>query len=183
MTQQTGQMPIRLMILTALGAALLAVLSQIAIPLPGGVPINLALLAVYVVAALLPAPYGVVSVGIFLLLGAVGAPVFAQFRGGVDVLMGKTGGYLIGYVLSAAFIGLMYPRMDKSMLSRCLCFLGAMLLCYVFGTVWFMKLTGLPLGVTLGYCVWPFLPGDAVKIALAAFLMPRLAMAVKAAGR
>ena len=162
----------------ALFLALIAICSQIAIPLPMGVPINLALLAVYLCALLLPLPYALASVGGFLLLGLIGVPVFAGFRGGPDALFGRTGGYLLGYLLCAATIGWLRPRFP-TFVGRCAIMALGLLLCYVFGTAWFMHLTGMSLMVSLGYCVFPFLPGDAVKILLAATLAPRLQTALK----
>lgn len=156
----------------AMFTALLAVCSQIAIPLPM-VPINLALFAVYLAAFLLDRRYALLSVGLYLMLGAVGLPVFAGFQGGPAALFGKTGGYLLGYLCTAAVVTLLRPWAD-TFAKRCLaCALG-LLGCYVPGTLWFMLVTQLSLPVSLGYCVYPFLPGDAVKIALAALLVPKL---------
>lgn len=167
----------RFLSISALFTALLAVFSQLAIPMPAGVPINLALLAVYLCASLLPLHYSVLSVGAYLLLGLVGVPVFASFRGGVAVLFGKTGGYLIGYLLCAGVIALLQKQM-KSLLTRSLVLTLGLLVCYVFGTAWFMYLTKMNLVTSLGYCVLPFLPGDAVKIFAAAWLTPRLQQAI-----
>ena len=88
----------------AMFVALLVIFSQIAIPLPMGVPINLALLAVYLCALLLPLPYALMTIGVYLLLGLLGVPVFAGFRGGPAALFGKTGGYLLGYLLCALIV-------------------------------------------------------------------------------
>lgn len=162
----------------ALFCALICVFSQLSIPLPGGVPMNLALLAVYLCALLLPLKLSLLSILAFLLLGAMGAPVFAGFRGGLSALFGKTGGYLIGYMLCAAAVSALSSR-ARSMLPRCLIMLLGLFLCYTFGTLWFMKVSGLTLTVSLDYCVYPFLPGDAVKILAAALLAPRLAPIVK----
>ena len=156
----------------AMFTALLAVCSQIAIPLPL-VPINLALFAVYLAAFLLDRRYALLSVGLYLMLGAVGLPVFAGFQGGPAALFGKTGGFLLGYLCTAAVVTLLRPWAD-TFAKRCLsCALG-LLGCYVPGTLWFMLVTRLSLPVSLGYCVYPFLPGDAVKVALAALLVPKL---------
>jgi biotin transport system substrate-specific component len=156
----------------AMFTALLAVCSQIAIPLPL-VPINLALLAVYLAAFLLDRRYALLSVALYLMLGAVGLPVFAGFQGGPAALFGKTGGYLLGYLCTAAIATVMRPWAD-TFARRCLaCALG-LLGCYVPGTLWFILATRMSLTVSLGYCVYPFLPGDVVKIALAALLVPKL---------
>ena len=167
-----AQAQTRQMAQCAMLTALLAVCSQISIPLPM-VPINLALFAVYLGAFLLDRRYALLSVGLYLMLGAVGLPVFAGFQGGPAALFGKTGGYLLGYLCTAAVVTVMRPWAD-TFVKRCLiCALG-LLGCYVPGTLWFMLVTQLSLPVSLGYCVYPFLPGDAVKIALAALLIPKL---------
>lgn len=161
----------------AMFAALLAACSQISIPLPM-VPVNLALFAVYLAAFLLDRPYAQLSVGLYLMLGALGLPVFAGFQGGPAALFGKTGGYLLGYLCTAAVIAPLRPWAD-TFARRCLvCALG-LIGCYVPGTLWFMVVTRLSLPVSLGYCVYPFLPGDAVKIALAALLLPKLQAALQ----
>ncbi|MBQ7063855.1 MAG: biotin transporter BioY [Firmicutes bacterium] len=161
------------MILTALFTALLAVCSQIQIPLPY-VPINLALFAVHLAAALLGPVYGTVSVAVYLLLAAVGVPVMAGFKGGVGALFGITGGYAIGYLLTALIDGLGIKKSSHYFWKMAAVMAGGTLCCYLFGSIWFMILTGNTLGKCLSVCVLPFLPGDAVKILLACLLAPRL---------
>ena len=87
---------VRRMVLCALFAALTAVCSQIAVPMPGGVPINLALFSVYMAGTLLGPVWGTASQLVYVLLAAVGVPVLAGFSGGPAVLFGKTGGYVLG---------------------------------------------------------------------------------------
>ena len=128
---------VRRMVLCALFAALTAVCSQIAIPMPWGVPINLALFAVYMAGTMLGAFWGTVSQLVFVALAAIGVPVLAGFQGGPSAIFGKTGGYVLG-------------------------------------TIWFMTLTGADLASALGWCVLPYLPGDVIKIALAAILTIQL---------
>lgn len=178
-TWRTG-MSVRSMARTAIFTALLAVMSQIAIPLPM-VPINLGLLAVYLAALLLTRREALWSVCLFLMLGAIGVPVFAGFRGGPEALVGKTGGYLLGYVLTAGVVASLAPRAASAWQRAAACALG-LLCCLVPGTLWFMLLTGLSLPVSLGYTVWPFLPGDAIKIAIAAMAAPQLKSALRRVG-
>lgn len=161
------------LVLAALFAALTAVCSQIQIPLPM-IPINLALFAVHLCGALLGAKWGALSMAVYALLGAVGVPVFAGFGSGPAVLFGKTGGYIIGYILCAAIVGLLSRRLGFTFPKLCLSMVIGVAVCYVFGTAWFMVISGLNLATSLSYCVLPFLPGDAVKILLAAFLALRL---------
>ena len=161
------------LVLAALFAALTAVCSQIQIPLPM-IPINLALFAVHLCGALLGAKWGALSMAVYALLGAVGVPVFAGFGSGPAVLFGKTGGYIIGYILCAAIVGLLSRRLGFTFPKLCLSMVIGVAVCYVFGTAWFMVISGLNLATSLSYCVLPFLPGDAVKILLAALLALRL---------
>lgn len=168
-------------VLAALFAALMAVCSQIQIPLPM-VPINLALFAAHLCGALLGAKWGALSISAYVLLGLVGAPVYAGFASGPAALFGKTGGYILGYILSAFLVGLLSRRIGFTFKSLCLSMLVGVVACYAFGTVWFMAVTGLNLMTSLAYCVIPFLPGDAVKIVLAALLALRLKKPLQALG-
>ncbi len=162
----------RLMTMTALMVALMAVFSQIVIPLPL-VPINLALLAVLLCGFLLPKRWAMVAVLCYLLMGAVGLPVFAGFRGGPQALFGNTGGYLLGYIFTVLLIA-QFEGWADSFMKRLMLSVLAVLACYLPGTLWLMSLTGRTLSQVLPVAVLPFLPGDAVKCLLAAMLAPRL---------
>lgn len=165
-------MPLARMVLCALMAALIAVASQIAIPL-AMVPINLALLAVFMTGFLLEKRWALTSVMVYLLIGAVGLPVFSGLRGGPQHLVGPTGGYLIGYLLSAGIVSALAPWADSFLKRVFICAL-AVVACYVPGTLWLMWQTGKNLPEVMGFAVLPFLPGDALKCLAAAFLAPRL---------
>ena len=162
----------RRLTLCALFVALTAVCAQITIPI-GAVPISLSLLPVLLCAALLPLPDALLSMAAYLLLGALGLPVFSGLSGGFGKLLGPTGGYIIGYLPCAAVIGLLLRRRDGYAL-RCLAMALGVLACYALGTVWFMVSRQVALMSALSVCVLPFLPFDAVKIALAALLAGRL---------
>ena len=171
----------RNLVLAALLTALIAVCSQIQIPLPM-VPINLALFAVHLAGALLGAKWGALSMTAYALLGVVGAPVFAGFSSGPAVLFGKTGGYILGYILCALLVGLISRRIGYTARGLVIAMVAGVAACYVFGTIWFMVITGMSLQLSLTYCVLPFLPGDAVKIALATLLALRLRKPLQAMG-
>ncbi|MDR1463927.1 MAG: biotin transporter BioY [Oscillospiraceae bacterium] len=160
-------------VLCALFAALTAVLSQLAFNI-GPVPVNLALVSVFLSVGLLGWKWGSLSQLLFLAMGALGLPVFANFKGGPDAFFGPTGGFLCGYLLCALAAGLLLDRFGRKIRVAVPAFLLGLLLCYLLGILWFMYTKQLPLGVSLGYCVFPFLPGDAGKIALCAFLTNRL---------
>lgn len=166
-------MKIKPMLLCGLFAALTAILSQIAIPL-GPVPINLALLAVLLAAGLLGPGYGALSQVVFVLVGAIGLPVFSGMRGGLGALAGPTGGFLVGYILCALLTGWLLSKFGKKVWGAVLSMAAGILVCYLFGTLWFLILTKSSLWSALTACVLPFLPGDALKIALAVWLTFRL---------
>ena len=165
---------VRRMVLCALFAALTAVCSQIAIPMPWGVPINLALFAVYMAGTMLGAFWGTVSQLVFVALAAIGVPVLAGFQGGPSAIFGKTGGYVLGYILAALITALISKALGRKFWSLCVAMVVGCAVCYVLGTIWFMTLTGADLTSALGWCVLPYLPGDVIKIALAAILTIQL---------
>ncbi|MBQ9010678.1 MAG: biotin transporter BioY [Clostridia bacterium] len=154
-------------------AALTAICSQIQIPLPY-VPINLALFAVHLCGILLGSRRAVIAETVYLLLGLIGLPVFTALTGGPGVLLGKTGGYLIGYLLCAFVDGQVAGR-NIPLWRMALQMLVGTTACYLFGTLWFIFLTKMSLMLSLSYCVIPFIPGDLIKIGLAALLAGRLA--------
>lgn len=158
----------KLMVMSALMIAFTAVCSWISIPLPGSVPINLATAAVIMTGLILGRKWGLISIGTFLLLGAVGVPVFHSFTGGMGIIAGPTGGYLIGYLVLA--LGAGWAKDSGSLTKPILCMLYILVgeaLLYVIGTIWYMELTGTPLAAALAACVVPFIPGDIVKIIVA----------------
>ncbi len=161
----------------ALGAALLAVCAWISIPT--AIPFTLQTFAVFLVTGLLGLKRGTLAVVIYLLLGAVGLPVFAGFKGGPAALIGITGGYLLGFIFSALAVGLITKFFGRRIPVLVISMIIGLVLCYAFGSVWFMVLyirsTGpITMGAVLMSCVVPYLLPDAVKIALAVLLVDRL---------
>lgn len=161
------------LVLCGVFAAVMVICSQILIPLPSGVPINLAILGVLLSAGCLGFRYGMLTQIVYILLGCAGVPVFAGLSGGLHVIAGPTGGYIVGYILCAGIVGFIASRTGSF---RALA--GAMVLgvlaCYAFGTLWYVHLMNISFAVGIAQCVVPFLPFDAVKIALAALLVQRL---------
>ena len=158
------------LVFTALGAVLICVCSWISIP--AAVPFTLQTFAVFCVLRILGGKRGTTSVLLYLLLGAIGIPVFSGFKGGIGVLFGTTGGYIIGFI----FMGLIYWVMEKQFGTKTwisiLSMILGLLVCYAFGTAWFMiayaRTTG-AIGVmtALGWCVFPFILPDLIKMVLA----------------
>lgn len=164
---------IRNLLLSALMAALMTVCSQIQIPLPY-VPINLALFGAHMAGVLLGAKWGGISMTVYAGLAVIGVPVLAGFSGGIGVVLGSTGGYVLGYILCAILDGALIRRWNGGFPLSCAAMTLGALVCYCFGTAWFMVLTGMDLVTSLSFCVIPFLPGDAVKIILASALSVKL---------
>ena len=117
---------------------------------------------------------GTASQVVFIALAAIGVPVLANFQGGPSAIFGKTGGYAIGYILTALITALLSKVLGRKFWALCVAMVVGCAACYVLGTIWFMILTGADLVSALGWCVLPYLPGDAVKIALAAALTIQL---------
>ena len=175
---------LRRMAQIALMAVVLSICAWITVPFT--VPFTMQTFAVFLVTGLLGVKCGTLSVLVYLLLGAVGLPVFAGFKGGVGVLFGVTGGYLIGFLLTALAVGIITKHFGRSLPVLIAAMVLGLILCYAFGSLWFLTLytknTGpITVGGVLGMCVLPFLPVDGVKILLAAFLTRRLERFVKPA--
>lgn len=161
----------------ALFAAIIAVCSQIQIPMT--VPFTMQTFAVFSALAILGGKNGTISILIYIALGAVGIPVFAGFSGGIGVLFGTTGGYIIGFL----FTGLIYWLLTHFFETKLPIMIAALALglivCYAFGTAWFMlvytrKVEAIGLATALGWCVFPFILPDCVKLALAILIAKRL---------
>lgn len=162
-------------ILCAIFAALTAILSQISIPLPfTPVPINLAMISVFIAGGLLETKISAISQLVYVIIGAIGVPVYANFTGGLGILVGPTGGYIVGYIITTIIIGVIVKRLGNSIYSYTVAMVVGILGCYFVGTVWFMHITQNGLIEALLMCVVPFLIGDILKIILSAFLVKRL---------
>lgn len=163
------------MVLIALMTAVTCVLGPLSIPLPfSPVPISLTNFAIFLAIFVLGMKSGTISFIIYLLLGAVGVPVFSSFRGGFQVLVGPTGGYLIGFIFLALIMGFALDHFDRKLVPTIIGMIIGMAVCYAFGTVWLAKLLSLSFKEGLMMGVIPYLPGDAAKIIIAAIVGPKL---------
>ena len=177
MEKAAGHLHIRDMTQSAACAALMAVCAWIAVPTQP--PFTLQTLGVFLSVGLLGGRRGTAAVGLYLLMGAAGLPVFSRFTGGPGALLGATGGYLAGFLASALTMWAMERlwRGNSRLLAASMV-LG-LLACYAFGTAWYIALyahTAEPVGLAaaLGTCVVPFVVPDLCKIAVALALSLRL---------
>lgn len=166
----------------ALFAVMIAVCSWISIP--ATVPFTLQTFGVFLAVGVLGGKRGTLAVLVYLLLGMVGLPVFAGFSGGMGCLLGSTGGYIVGFLFSALVMWAMERLLGKKPWVLALSMVLGLIVCYAFGTVWFMqvyaKTTGaIGLWTALGWCVFPYIIPDLVKIVLAMVLCKRLAAAIR----
>ena len=171
-------MRVRHMALCALFAALLAISAWISIP-AGAVVFTLQTFTVALSLWLLGGKLGCLSIGLYLLLGIVGLPVFSSFQGGVGVLLNATGGYIIGFLVWGLLYWLLTAISPDSQKLQILAMVLGLIACYSFGTGWFNHLyvrqggSG-SLGIVILQCVVPYLLPDAIKLSLAFLLHRRL---------
>ena len=161
----------------AMFAVILAVCAWITIPTT--VPFTLQIFGAFAALGVLGGKRGTLAILVYILLGAVGVPVFAGFKGGIHVLAGTTGGYIVGMLLSGLLMWLLESLFGRKKVLLLLYMILGLVICYCFGTVWFMVVYGRtkePVGLwtALGWCVFPFVIPDLIKIALAWILTPRI---------
>ena len=152
------------MVMVAVFAAVMAVLSQISIPLPTGVPVTLQTFAVALCGYVLGPALGPVAVGVYLALGAVGLPVFSGFAGGAASLLNVTGGFLWGFLPMALLCGLGSRRGKLPALLLGLC---GLMVCHGWGVVQFALVQSLPLWTAFLTASAPYLVKDLVSLAAA----------------
>ena len=163
--------------LIALFAAIMAVCSWIMIP--ATVPFTMQTFGVFLCVGLLGGRRGTLAVSVYLLLGAVGLPVFSGFTGGLGHLFGATGGYIIGFLFSALVMWLIEHLLGRNLKTLVLSMIAGLITCYAFGTAWFMVVYAKDSGsvglmTALGWCVFPYVVPDAVKIGLATVITRRV---------
>ncbi|MGE5579132.1 MAG: biotin transporter BioY [Bacillota bacterium] len=165
---------IRNLTIASLLAALTAVLSMVAIPLPGSpVPLTGQTLGVMLAGALLGPWWGSASMLAYLGIGFLGFPVFSGGKAGFATLAGPTGGYLLGFVLGAWATGAL-SRYMRGRYYALACTVGGVVVVHVLGTVWLASQTGRTWQEAFFLGSAPFLAGDMVKVVLASFLCSRL---------
>jgi len=163
-------------------AVLMAICSWISIP--SAIPFTLQTFGVFLAVKVLGGRRGTMAVLVYVLLGAVGLPVFSGFKGGLGALLGNTGGYIIGFIFSGLLLWALERFTDGRKWAQAAAMLLALIVCYAFGTVWFMvmyarSVGAVGIGAVLGWCVIPYIIPDLIKIGLALVLGGQLKRAVK----
>ncbi len=158
-------------------AVLMVICTWISIPM--AVPFTLQTFAVFFSVGMLGGKKGTIVVLVYLLLGLIGLPVFSGFMGGIGKLLGNTGGYIMGFVFSALTMWAMERLFGRKTWVLGISMVLGLIVCYAFGTAWFMAVYAgnagtVGLMTVLGWCVFPFIVPDLIKIALALALSGRL---------
>lgn len=165
-------------VLVVLGIALLAIAANIKVPVPGSpVLMNLGTFAVLTIGAAYGARLGLTTILGYMIIGALGFDVFQSSTAdlnGIEYMMGGTGGYLVGYVMATVLLGALAQRgWDRSMIWMAVAMLLGNILLYVPGLLWLGQLYGWDKPI-LAWGLTPFLLGDAIKLALAALILPAI---------
>lgn len=168
----------REMALAGAFAGVMAVFSQISIPLMP-VPLSLGLFGALLCALVLDTKLAVAVQGVYLLLGAAGAPVFAGFQGGIQRLAGPTGGYLVSYILIALAAGTVRNALKPGFWGMLLAAVCGVAICYACGALWLGFSMKLGVWQTILSGIVPFVPLDLVKAVAAAFLGGQLRAALR----
>ena len=169
------------MIYIALFGILIGICSWITVP--GPVPFTLQTFGVFLTVDVLGGKRGTIAVLLYIFIGLLGVPVFSGFRGGIGVLLGATGGYVLGFIFSTLIMWAFEKLNSKKLWIQTLSMILGLLICYVFGTAWFLLVyttnSGtIGLSAVLGLCVIPFLIPDCIKIVLVLALGKQLRKAL-----
>lgn len=170
------------MVYIALFAVVMAICSWIVIPT--AVPFTLQTFGVFLAVLVLGGKRGSLSVMLYILMGMLGLPVFSGFMGGIGVLLGYTGGYITGFLLMALVMWIFEVIFGKSTCMRLISMALGLLLCYAFGTFWYVTIYArsageIGVGTVLTLCVLPFVIPDIIKMLLAMAVRKRLIKAIR----
>ncbi len=169
---------LKMTVYTSLFVAFIAIGAFLAIPI-GPVPIVLQNMFVLLAAIILGPVWGLACVGIYLLIGLAGLPVFSQGGSGIGKLFGPTGGYLLGYLPAVYVTAVISKKWGKKMPSDIIAMIIGSLIVYAVGVLWLKVVTSMTFGKALAVGMVPFLPGDAIKIIAAAFIARTLRSVIK----
>lgn len=164
----------------ALSTAITCIIGPLSIVIPlSPVPISLTILAIYISVYAIGLKKGMISLLLYLLIGFIGLPVFSNFKGGFNVLIGPTGGYLVGFVFVVLCSGIFIERFESKVYMHVIGMSLGTILCYILGTAWMAFQASMTFIEALFAGVIPFVWADAIKIAIAAIAGPKLRKALK----
>lgn len=157
--------------------AVLTVCAWISIPLT--VPFTMQTFGIFITVCLLGTKRSLLTLLIYMLLGFIGVPVFSGFGAGPGVLLGPTGGYLIGFIFTVLVTGSLITHFGRKPPVMTLSMIAGLMICYIFGTAWFMLVYTADTGsvgllTTLTWCVFPFIIPDIIKIGLSVLIYKRV---------
>lgn len=165
-----SKLSIQDIVVIGLCTAIIVIMAQISIPMPLGVPMTMQTFAITLTGIILGAKRGALASFIYVLLGAVGVPVFAGFSGGFQTLIGPTGGFLWSFPIMAFFIGLGAEKYRKSKPLFLLWLVIGTVINYVIGVVVFCLVTQSSVMTGISACVLPFIPTAIIKAVLASII-------------
>jgi len=149
----------------AICTALLAIIAPFSVPLPMmPVPLSLATAAIYVFSYILDGKRALATCMLYIMLGAVGLPIFSGFKGGIAVILGPTGGYIVGYIFLTLIISFAVKGSKNNMTMYVLGMVIGTIVLYAFGTVWIIVSTHMEVSKAIMVCVLPFIAGDIMKM-------------------
>jgi len=169
-TPKTSQLNTQDLVQMSFFVALICVCSFISLPFT--IPLTLQTFAVFVTILFLGTKKSTLTILVYILLGAIGLPVFSNFAGGLGYLFGATGGYIIGFIFTALITGFLTEKKQKNTWQLLLSMTFGLFACYCFGTAWFLFVytsndTPLNIFSALTICVFPYIVPDFVKMMLA----------------
>lgn len=177
---KAGKMATKEVVCIGMFAAVLAILSQISIPMPSGVPVTLQTFAVALTGVVLAWKFGTISTLIYILLGAVGVPVFSGLSGGMQVLVNYTGGFIWGFIVMTLLCGIGI-RMKNKILGMALGFVG-LAVCHLFGVLQFMAVMDMGFVQSFLLASAPYLIKDGISVVLAYIVGAQIRMRLIKAG-
>lgn len=158
------------LVLTGMFAGILAVISQISIPLPTGVPITVQLFGIALVGTVLGWKLGCMATLVYIILGSIGLPIFANFQGGIQCLVGMTGGYILAWPVMAVLSGIRIQHPNPFVVqaaSFILAVTGLMVVELAGGFQWSLLTSDMSFGAIMAYSFVAFIPKDIIITVLA----------------
>lgn len=169
----------REMTIVGLCAALMGIFSQLAIPLPT-IPLTLQVLGVIFIAVILEAKLATLTMLVYMLIGTIGMPVFANFNRGISAIVGPTGGYITGFVVMAFIIGKAAQQKNKGILIIAT-YLG-LFMQYTIGTLQLKGVSGMSFQDAMIAGVYPFIIKDIIMTGIALSLALQVKKRLKGIG-